>query len=204
MAYGDFTLNSVERTFGLSLRRARLFDQVPVQTVSSWLREILDRGRPSAFINELSRLIFIVTPILLASRELSGNKLSLFPGQRLDVDPAEGLVGECDFILSLTEQFPELRAPIAVLLEAKRGDIEAGLGQCSAQMVGAQRFNRNEGNEVSPLFGCVTTGEDWQFLHLEGSTLTLDEDRYYINQAGTILGIFQMMATICQPVPAAA
>lgn len=204
MAYGDFTLNAAERNLGLSLRWGSLFEGVPEVAVPPWLGEALERGWSPAFLNEVSRLHFIVTPILLTVRQLSGNRLALYPGQRLDVDPARGLVGECDYILALTEQFPELRAPVAVLLEAKRGDVEAGLGQCTAQMVGAQVYNRNQGNEVSPIFGCVTTGERWQFLHLDGSTLTLDQGRYYIIQAGTILGIFQEIASRCHLVPASA
>jgi hypothetical protein len=37
----------------------------------------------------------------------------------------------------------------------------------------------------------VTTGEAWQFLKLTTTTLTIDKDRYYINEVGTILAVFQ-------------
>jgi hypothetical protein len=37
----------------------------------------------------------------------------------------------------------------------------------------------------------VTTGEDWQFLRLESQTIDMDENRYYINELGILLWIFQ-------------
>ena len=46
--------------------------------------------------------------------------LAIFSGQRLDVDPERSLVGECDFILALTDPVPRLRAPIVTVVEAKK------------------------------------------------------------------------------------
>ena len=75
-----------------------------------------------------ARSEFIVAPILLAVRELSGGRVAILSGPRLDVDPARRLSGECDFLLSLSDPLPRLRAPLLAVLEAKRNDIEAGLG----------------------------------------------------------------------------
>jgi hypothetical protein len=86
---------------------------------------------------------------------------------------------------------PVLQSPIAVILEAKKGDIEAGLGQCAAQMVGARLFNQADSGEEKTIFGCVTTGEAWQFLRLVETTLSIDTRRYYIDSLGRILGIFK-------------
>jgi hypothetical protein len=72
-----------------------------------------------------------------------------------------------------------------------KNDIEAGLGQCVAQMVGARLFNQHEGNGLETIFGCVTTGEDWQFLKLEHDTVVIDSRRYYIDRVDTILGILR-------------
>ena len=60
------------------------------------------------------------------------------------VDAGRGLQGECDFILALTEPVPRLRAPLVTVVEAKKNDIEAGLGQCVAQMVAARDYNERE------------------------------------------------------------
>ena len=123
----------------------------------------------------------------MAVRELSGGRVSFLSGPRLDVDPARRLTGECDFLLSLTDPLPRVRPPLLAILEAKRNDIEAGLGQCAAQMVAAQVFNERAGLVGRPMFGCVTTGEDWQFLRLEGQELVIDPSRRYIDRLGSVL-----------------
>jgi hypothetical protein len=68
-----------------------------------------------------------------------------------------------------------------VIVEAKKNDLEAGLGQCVAQMVGARLVNQREGSGVETIFGCVTTGEAWQFLKLEHDVISIDSERYYID-----------------------
>ena len=130
---------------------------------------------------------------MLGVRELSGGRISILSGQRLDVDAGRRLQGECDFILALSEPLPRLRAPLVTIVEAKKNDIEAGLGQCIAQMVAAQLFNERAGHS-GVVFGCVTTGEDWQFLRLEGQAVLIDTTRRYINDVGSILAAFLSMA----------
>jgi hypothetical protein len=88
-----------------------------------------------------------------------------------------------------------LRAPLVTVLEAKRGDIELGLGQCVAQMVGARLFNEHAGGPAEPVFGVVTTGEAWQFLRLAGATVTLHRERLFITGTGGILAALQSILT---------
>ena len=111
------------------------------------------------------------------------------------MDPTLGLVGECDFIIALTPSVPRLKAPLVMILEAKKGDVEAGLGQCAAQMVGARIFNEKAGSTDSPIFGCVTTGETWQFLQLTRDQLVIDRTRLYVDNLGGILAIFEAILT---------
>jgi hypothetical protein len=137
-----------------------------------------------------------VAPILLAVRELSGERVAILSGQRLDVDPGRRLLGECDFILALSDPLPRLRAPLLTVVEAKKNDIEAGLGQCVAQMVAAQLYNEKSGQPLPAVYGCVTTGEDWQFLRLAGAVVTIDEGRLYIDNVGGILAV--LLASVSQ------
>ena len=115
--------------------------------------------------------------------------MAIFSGQRLDVDPARGLVGECDFLLSLGNPLPRFRAPIVALVEAKNHDIDLGMGQCIAQMVAAREFNKRNQTGVGVVHGCVTTGENWQFLRLDGPNVIVDETRLYIDNVGGILAM---------------
>jgi hypothetical protein len=190
MAYTDFTLETAEAQLGVRAGGGDLFPGLSPVPVPDWLREFLARGMQLALVSEKARSEFIVSPILLACRERSGGALAIFSGQRLDVDPSRGLAGECDFILALSEPVPRLRAPIVTVVEAKKNDIEAGLGQCVAQMVAVRDYNEREKAAVKEVYGCVTTGEAWQFLRLEGAAVTVDRTRVYIDNVGGILAVF--------------
>ena len=193
MTYSDFTLEIVEKVLGVRVQPADLFPALSPLSVPTWLQDLLEKGKQLALISEKARSEFIVAPILLASRELSQNTVAIYSGQRLDVQPEQGLVGECDFILSATPPVPVLHAPIVTIVEAKKNDVEGGLGQCAAQMVGARLLNQKEGREGVSVFGCVTTGETWQFLQLHQTELALDRGRYYLDNVGGILAVFQAM-----------
>src|SRR5688572_31812860 len=58
---------------------------------------------------------------LLAVRELSDNRVGIFSGERFDVDSSVGLSGECDFLLTLSDPVPIIRAPVFFVVEAKIG-----------------------------------------------------------------------------------
>jgi hypothetical protein len=191
MAYSDFTLETAVTTLGVTTQPTDLFPNLAPLPVPGWLQETLSRRTPLALISEKSRSEFIVVPILLASRELAHERLAIYSGQRLDVDPGKGLVGECDFILALSPPVLPLRAPIVTIVEAKKNDVEAGLGQCIAQMVAARLFNQAAGQAAISLFGCVTTGEVWQFLNLNNSTVSIDEKHYYLDDISSILAVIQ-------------
>jgi hypothetical protein len=91
------------------------------------------------------------------------------------------------FILALSPPVPRLRARLVTIVEAKKNDIEAGLGQCVAQMVAARLFNERADQHLPAVFGCVTTGETWQFLRLEGDIVAINRTRFFINTVGLIL-----------------
>ncbi|MGK7884311.1 MAG: hypothetical protein AB4057_06735, partial [Crocosphaera sp.] len=56
-----------------------------------------------------------------------------------------------------------ISAPIITLVEAKKENLNAGLGQCIAEMVAAQIFNKKEKNDISTILGVVTSGKNWRF-----------------------------------------
>ena len=187
MSYSDFTLETAQLLLGISTAPGNVFGDLAPVLPPNWLSDTLNRGTSLSLISEKARSEFIVAPLLLAARELSENAIAIYSGQRLDVNPARGLTGECDFMLTVAPPVLPLRAPIVTLVEAKKNDIENGLGQCVAQMVGARLFNESSGQKDAPIFGCVTTGEVWQFLKLDGALAVLDERRFYLDNPGLIL-----------------
>ena len=134
MSYSDFNLAGLRHAFGLKVRDQSLFDPIGTLELPRWLTEYLANGQDLA-TSEKARGEFIVTPVLIACRVILGRDLRIFSGTPLNVSPERGLNGECDFILARSESSQVLQAPLMVLLEAKKQDIEAGLGQCAAQML---------------------------------------------------------------------
>lgn len=196
MTFSDFTLTSAETLLGLNVIPGDLFPGRPPETVPAWLTDQLRRGRRFVLTSEKARSEFLVVPVLSAACEISGDAMTIYSGERLDVDPTFGLSGVCDFILSVTPAVPRLKAPLAVILEAKKNDIELGLGQCVSQMVAAARFNESAG-VTHDVFGCVTTGEVWQFLRMHGTEIQIDRERYYIDNLPGLLSVFQGIAETC-------
>jgi hypothetical protein len=188
-SYGDLTIDDVRKTFQLTIARTVLFEKVAPLAPSQWLGEMLKEGFNVSVISEKARSEFIVAPILLYIREVHHRQISIYSGVRFDVDPDNGLRGVCDFILSHGMMLPTVQSPVLVLVEAKKNDIEEGLGQCAAEMVAAQIFNEREGNPIPAVYGCVTNGESWQFLRLTGKLLEIDQQRYFLAKLEEVLGI---------------
>ena len=114
---------------------------------------------------------------------------ALFSGNEFDVDSKRGLQGFCDYIICGSQEQLFITVPVIIVFDAKKEDIIGGLGQCVAAMVAAQYFNQNQGNEVKYIYGSVTTGTNWKFLILEGTTVYIDKIEYYIKEIDKILGI---------------
>ena len=196
MAYTDFLgdLNKVRDVFGLQFDSVLLFENVVEIAPPEWLTNYLEASSTLYLGREKPRSEFLVAPVLAAAREASKRGFAIYSGEPLNADAAQGLVGECDFILTKTAALPVFSAPVMTLVEAKNQDINAGLGQCAAQMYGARIFNQAKGQPISPIFGCVTTGENWQFLKLEDNELKFDNRRYYIDNLKQLLGVFAQIA----------
>ena len=56
-------------------------------------------------------------------------------------------------------------------------------------MFAAQIFNQDKGNQISQIYGAITTGTTWQFLELEGQNAVLDLEEYSVNNLPKLLGI---------------
>jgi hypothetical protein len=69
---------------------------------------------------------------------------------------------------------PLIEAPIFCLVEAKKGEVEEGFGQCGAEMYAAQIFNERKGKAQKAIYGCVTNAFSWCFLKLEEKNLYID------------------------------
>ena len=99
--------------------------------------------------------------------------------------------GECNFILAKDTGSFNVNVPLLQVVEAKRNDVEIGIPQCAAQMIGTRLYNEQRGLELSYIYGCVTTGDDWQFMKLANNELLINTRKYYWGNVSQILGVFQ-------------
>lgn len=194
MAYSDFTARELMTKFSIKFTADNLFPEVSTLPPSDWLTEALKRGQELGFSSEKSRSERLVTPILMELSQLNHYAFAIHSGMNLDVEPKEGLNGECDFIFSFSRIQDFISAPIFCITEAKKQDLEQGTIQCAAQLIGASMFNQLEGNtHLTTLYGCSTTGIEWRFLTLQDKLITIDIRRYYITNLPKLLGLLQFV-----------
>jgi len=207
MAFSDFKYPAVLRDFGLTWQTVEdLFASVPPTAGSAHLRESLATGnRLATSINtEKARSEWLVAPILSEFWQRYHGQISLFSGVDFQADSTAKLTGYCDFIIARAPQQPEIVSPVMVIFEAKKENVNDGLGQCIAGMVGAQRFNRRGNSPADPIYGCVTSGSVWKFLRLNGTSVVFDLNEYLLSQADNLLGILTHVVGPPPAQPAAA
>lgn len=133
--------------------------------------------------------------MLLEVREQYHRQVSVFSGKEFNVDAEQRLSGYCDFLVSASPVQTVITAPVLIVAESKRGELELGFGQCVAGMIGAQQFNQRSAiaPQVSTIYGTTTNGTLWRFFKLEGTTLTIDLTEYAIPPVNYVLGVLYMM-----------
>lgn len=192
MAYSNFTLNKVKADFGIAtVETETLFPQVvpvqPSELLTLTLKANLSLA--TAINTEKARSELIIMPVLTEVRRSLAGQVSLFSGTEFNVDLERGLNGTCDFILTRSPEQFFITAPAVTIVEAKRENIPAGLGQCIATMIAARQFNQQEGQSADRVYGAVTTGTDWKFLKLIEQVAYIDSSDYFISEVNKILGI---------------
>lgn len=197
MSYSDFTLLDLKRRFQLTVDEANdLFADVAEVDLPPRLSETLARYLPLALNLNTEKACseLLIAPLLAEFKLLHRDHISLFSGIEFNVDEEAGLKGRCDYILARSPQQLALTAPICVLEEAKKEDIVAGVPQCLAEMIAAQKFNAREGSPAKIVYGAVTTGILWRFLKLKGTNAAVDNVEYPIHASRKLFGILTAIA----------
>jgi hypothetical protein len=189
MSYSQFeTLEQAIDSFNLTVVETSFFPELAAISPSDILTIFLQRSLPIvSAASKKARSEGIIYPVLLEVRELLDEQVSLFSGRDFNVDASVGLNGIVDFLLCRSPIVSIPTAPAVVLVEAKKGDIASGYGQCIAEMVAAERFNIRKGFEPIPVYGCVSNGLLWRFLKLEADEVTLDLMDYGLEPVGSLL-----------------
>ncbi|WP_367274522.1 hypothetical protein [Microcoleus sp. PH2017_25_DOB_D_A] len=186
----------IETNFGITIAdKVGIFANLPKSEYSDLLSQTLQENISLALaINtEKARSELIVTPILVKLRKQFKYQISLFSGKEFNVDLEKGLTGFCDFLISRSPEQLLIKAPVVALVEAKNDDIQAGLPQCMAEMIAAQIFNERRNNNISEIYGVVTTGTNWKFLRLSNQIIEVDLNDYFIDNISQIIGILKYL-----------
>ena len=191
--YSSFTFEKIRKKFNIKSKRKRLFNDIKPIEISDWLKNFLTLAEELSVKSEKARSEFIVVPMLIELRELNNKYFTIYSGDNLNADADNDLKGECDFMLAKETGSADISLPIFQLLEAKKHDIDEGLPQCSAQMIGAKVYNEKHDIKLEKIYGCVTNGDDWQFLKLENNEIIVDTRKYYLGNIGEVLGVFQQI-----------
>jgi hypothetical protein len=192
-SYSHFSLEDISNQFGIQNKRQRLFDNIVEIPPSDWLNNSLSIAEELPIKSEKARSEMIVVPILVELRKLNNKFFTIYSGETLMADAEKGLKGECDFILAKDTGSFNINTPIIQVVEAKKNDVEIGIPQCAAQLIGANVYNQQRNTNLEQIYGCVTTGDDWQFLKLENNEILIDTRRYYLGNVAELLGVFQQV-----------
>jgi hypothetical protein len=191
MPYHKFTLDKIKNELNLQINEENLFNSIMDYPLEESFVKFLNKGikLASAISTEKAKSEFIVAPLLLELKSLFYENISIFSGTELNVDKSKGLNGVCDFIIAKENQQYFLDTPIITLVEAKNDNISYGLAQCMAEMYAAQLYNQARQKNVPFIHGLVTTGNEWKFLRLNESIITIDTQSYFIDNLPKLFGI---------------
>ena len=189
--YSSFSFPAVKKQFGLKSVRGVIFDNLEPIEPSSWLIDTLKMASQMAIVSEKSRSEWLVSPIMMAIKNANKDKMNVLSGENMNVAKDQSLTGECDFIFVKDPDTFNVESLIFCLVEAEKNDLVSGIGQCTAQMIGARMINEQDGVNFPVIYGCVTTGTDWQFLKLENQLVTIERNLKYIVELPYLLATFQ-------------
>lgn len=199
MSYSDFTSIAQLAPFGITSITTvnSVIPFTPVEP-SQFLQDALTRFIPiaTAINTEKARSEYLIAPIL-SELMATNSQISLFSGRSFNVDPARGLNGFCDFILTQNPDRLTIKSPVAVIVEAKNENINDGIAQCIAEMVAARIVNQLEPHLLDhSIYGCVTTGQVWRFLVLTtAGEVQMDLRDRYLTPIDELLGVLIAMVT---------
>jgi hypothetical protein len=192
MAFSNFTLQSVQEQFGISVTtNTPLFQGVrPIDIGPAVHSTLKNLGQLALRVNtEKARSEWLIAPILgeLWLRERSS--ICLLSGVDFTFDKESGLTGVVDFLVGKGPQLPYVTAPVLAVVEGKNESIPGGQGQCAAEMLAALKYNQKAKTPVDMVYGVVTTGDNWLFHQLRDGELIVDTRQYIAAEADHIFGI---------------
>jgi hypothetical protein len=192
VSYSKYRPTDLE-ALGISVQTDLLFQKISPIMPSDLLKTVLSKNLQRHLRSEKAKSEFIIAPILAEIEERNQQTIALFSGYNFEVDKSLGLKGFCDFIFSKDPKSLNIAAPVFCVVEAKNDNLDIGISQCFAEMYAATIFNKQKKQQLSTVYGAVTTGYAWQFLRLENNIGTADTMVYSIDNLPLVIGILDFI-----------
>ena len=200
MAYNRYTLDKLKENLNINdVTETFVPTLLPVFQPSQNLLENLQDAIGIGLLTEKSKSEHIIVPVLKELRHKNPNCFSYFSGYPFNIEPKLDLKGYCDFILSTIPNSLTIDTPVFCMVEAKKGEIEEGFGQCGAEMYAAQLFNQRHNNPQKIIYGCVMNAFTWSFLKLEQNVLSIDPNYVPLTftEPDKVLAVLQWILNSC-------
>jgi hypothetical protein len=188
--YKDYKVFELEQIFEINIQNnEKLFSNLKPSgkdyaSLQQDVKKISSRLRLSKFDNEATRGNLLVSPILWEAGKVYNLGVFFEPVVTIKQEDTPKLPhqlnGKYDGALSLNEI--DFASPIISVVEVKKSNLSEGLGQCIAEMYATlKQFKQDK------VYGIITDGELWEFLLLENSVLSVDENNYHIRYVADIV-----------------
>lgn len=110
----------------------------------------------------------------------------------------EELLGYPDYMIA--KRSPQsneiLETPVAMIVEAKRNDFDAGWAQCLAAMCAVQGLNGDPADRV--VYGAVSDGFIWRFGKLQGHALIRHPLEFTLSRLDELFAALNYVLELCR------
>jgi hypothetical protein len=167
----------------LELPLANQPDLIEIKQLQAHFYDVL----PKISLNsEMAKRDFMIAPILWAVIRHVNAKINV--EYALDID--EKLSGSLDYFLFSEQDL--------IVIEAKKGDLDKGFNQLTAQLIALEKTLNN--NEPELIYGAISIGELWRFGILNRKERHIYKDLHTYRVPEDIESVFSIIQGILQTV----
>lgn len=187
MAFTDFkSIAQVQEEYSIKYSEESFISYLDLKPSDHFKQEFeFNQENIDVFTSEASRCENVIYPILREVYKSFAEKYTLWSHKSISYD--NKLTGTPDYLISTKSELGKtiLGLPLIVVVEAKQNNFIEGWGQCLAELIAAQKMNKND---VQSIYGIVTDGELWQFGRLVLNVFTREKTRIAITDLEKLFG----------------
>jgi hypothetical protein len=187
MAFTDFkSLAQVQLEYNIKYSEESFISYIDLKPSDQFRQEFeFNLENIDVFTSEASRCENVIYPILREVYKSFVDQYALWSHKSITYD--NKLTGTPDYLISTKSELGKtiLGLPLVVVVEAKQNNFIEGWGQCLAELIAAQKMNKNE---AQPVYGIVTDGELWQLGRLLLDVFTKEKTRIAITDLDKLFG----------------